>query len=133
PPTRGAGIATANARGGRGAPTRRRGGGGGGGGRRGGGAGAPPPAAAAGRRAGISTAGAMVVIGAPLSRGFRQACARQPQVDVVEGRAPRADRGREPELADRGERVGGAAVVERDGERRADAERVVAGHAACAE
>src|SRR6266487_1292524 len=59
------------------------------------------------------------------SGGAGEAIAGEPQVDVVEGWLSRADRAGEPELADCRDRVCGRALVQRDGQRGADRERVV--------
>src|SRR5205823_1174117 len=63
------------------------------------------------------------------SGGLGEAAAREAQVDVVEARAARRDRGhRELEHLELGDRRGRATAGERHRERRADRERVRAGN-----
>src|SRR5204863_10188194 len=68
-----------------------------------------------------------------LSGGRGERAAGQPQVDVVEGRLAGGDRSRETEVVDGGDGLLRGGVVERQGQRRADGKRVVAGDASVAE
>src|SRR5438445_543978 len=79
------------------------------------------------RRGASVVSAVMAVIAAPFglgdSGGLGEAVAGEPEVDVVERRPSRADRGRDAELVDRDDRVAGGAVVQRHGEAGADDER----------
>src|SRR5436190_10838950 len=89
-------------------------------------------AVSAKRRAERVWRAAAVFISCSLSRsgGVGHAVAGEPQVDVVERRLASADRPRaHAGGVDGGDRLGGGVVVQRDGEGRADGERVVAGDA----
>src|SRR5438105_4462070 len=70
---------------------------------------------------------AMVDIDAPFGSGGRgERVAGEPQVDVVESRPPGADRSGQAEIVDGGDRLAGAAVVQRHRHARADCEGILA-------